>query len=248
MNKTQVVVYGSCVARDTLERLPSERYQLQRYIARQSLISAFSEPSLIPPSALDSLSSEFQRRTLRDDFESSLPRDLELYAAEAGVVLWDLTDERLGVFETEPARYITNSIELAATSSEHSIFQNCRLIPFSSDEHFALWRAALPAFKEALASNAPQAKLLLVAPRWATVYDKEGDERLLSRRGHKVANRNLQKYVRTARKLLGPQAVISCRAVADPRNRWGPAPYHYDQKTYETLARRVDRAANRNIP
>ena len=162
------LIYGSCVSRDTFEYLDQERFELTRYIARQSLISAFSEPTDLTANALDNLASEFQKRTLTDDFQGSLRANLAAFGTAVDLILWDITDERFGVYEVQPGRYVTRSLELVASGLDAAYAIRHPLIRYGSRRHLHLWTAAALRFAEALDELAPDADVVLVAPRWAS--------------------------------------------------------------------------------
>ena len=76
-----VFIYGSCVSRDSYERLDSAMFPLVSYVARQSLISSFSRPAtFVSMPEFTGLTSKFQIKMLGGDLESSLPRSLRSIA------------------------------------------------------------------------------------------------------------------------------------------------------------------------
>ena len=103
-------IFGSCVTRDAVGLLP-EMVLPAHYTARQSWVSEASPRAWFPP--VDRLSSPFQRRMLKDDFGSSLFDQIAKHASTADIVLFDIIDDRLGVIEYWPNRYVTLSAELS---------------------------------------------------------------------------------------------------------------------------------------
>ena len=132
---TGLAVYGSCVARDTVEHLVPGTVRLLGYVARQSLVSAMSPPLDTDPGHLDALPSAFQRRVLGEDARSALLRTLARDAASLEVLLWDLADERLGVYLLPDGGAITRTAELVASGAEPAMAARARLLTLGSDEH-----------------------------------------------------------------------------------------------------------------
>lgn len=240
-HRIKTLVYGSCVSRDTFEYLDQERFELTRYIARQSLISAFSAPNPIDEETLQTLKSPFQRRTLSDDFACSLQDDIRKFGANADLILWDLTDERFGVYETLPATYVTRSLELVASGLDSDYKKRYPLIPYGSRKHLELWAAAVAKFAHVLEELAPSATLILLAPPWSRIDSTKKRTHSPIPGGIRKANRSMQRYI--AAGLAGTRAhLVDYRdAVADAGHPWGRAPYHYDANTYQHLTEDIER-------
>lgn len=238
--KTRVVIYGSCVSRDTFEFLNPDRFQLDRYIARQSLISAYSVPTAVDDSDLDRLASDFQRRTVRDDFRGSLHHDLMALGAAADVVLWDLTDERLGVWDLGGGSYVTRSVELIASGLDRELQARGRLIGYGSREHRTLWANAVHQFAASVRNAGFRSPPVLIAPPWATVDEHGRKVSAVHAPDAGRANRVLARYVA----LAGGVTTLSapdCSITASSTHQWGPAPYHYADHVYEAIAQPLTR-------
>src|SRR5699024_4800585 len=144
-------IYGSCVSRDTVSFCNTSAIVLRRYIARHSLISAYtSSPEL--ELDLSALSSEFQKRMVLGDRDRTLAAALPLIAEDSDMLLWDLVDERLGVYLFDDGSSITRSLELIKSGAEEQIQTRARFIEFGSDAHFKLWMTALQEFVQTLDS------------------------------------------------------------------------------------------------
>lgn len=240
---TNVLIYGSCVSRDTFEYLDQGSYRLERYIARQSLISAFSAPTSINSKDLSRLQSDFQRRMVRDDFLGSLKSDLIEFGDRSDIMLWDLTDERYGVWDLGGGRYVTRSVELIASGIDARLETQAKLVPFGSRRHLKLWTTALRAFAEAMRDSAFSRPPILIAPRWA--HQDENGHPISSPIGLDLsrANQLLEKYTRKAGRIQKVTTQSdSIRAGLD--HRWGVAPYHYTEAVYDELARDVAKAVH----
>ncbi|NMR20527.1 DUF6270 domain-containing protein [Cellulomonas fimi] len=238
-DRTRVFIYGSCVSRDTFELMDHERYTLLAYVARQSLISAFGPrpADVATPEEL----SPFQRRMIQGDLEGDLTRKLAAAARSVDLLLWDLTDERLGVYQLRDGAYATRTSDNVGTSFEAGLQEQSTLIRFGSDQHRGLWVDAATKFVDTLGQLELLDRTLVLAPAWA--------ERSLD--GTPVpgsfgllppdANSLYEPYYRAIGE-LGVTAVRLPvdRVIASAGHRWGAAPFHYDDATYRALIERID--------
>ena len=240
----KVFIYGSCVSRDTFEFLRPMGYELVDYVARQSLVSAFTvaDTELLTPIDTDSA---FQRRMLEDDWRGSLVTHIETQAARTDVLLWDLCDERLGVRELGRQAFVTRSVDLLSTGVDARIQDRSTLVDFGSERHLRLWQASLATWRETLERCGLLAKLVLVAPPWAEVTLDGTPSPTSFGRSAQQANSMFDGYHRAAAEALGcPGVSLDAGAVrSDPGHRWGLAPFHYSRQNYESLAEQIDAAA-----
>ncbi|KGM13821.1 DUF6270 domain-containing protein [Cellulomonas bogoriensis] len=245
-DQVRVAVYGSCVSRDAVEYLDADRHQLVTYVARQSVISAFSDP--VDDLDVSHVESPFQRRMLNGDAEGNLMERLS--GAEPDVVLWDLTDERLGVLRSPHGEYLTRSVELIGSGIDTDLQDTWELIEFGTDEHFALWARAVARFAAALRAADLIDKVALVRVPWATRSTDGGIPPHPF--GHRpvVVNRRYHRYYRH---LAGvhPWKQVRVRAwfaKADPDHQWGHAPFHYHPATYHAMCARIETLTDRLPP
>jgi hypothetical protein len=236
--KTRVVIYGSCVSRDTFDFLDQGAFQLARYIARQSLISAYAQPTPLDESDIENLTSEFQKRTIRDDFRASLDEDLQTFGADADLLLWDLTDERFGVWDLGGGRYVTRSVELVTSGLDAHLRETGTLVEFGSRRHLALWEDALRDFASSVRRAGLRRPPILLAPRWAEHDERGAPVRSVLGPDTRTANRTMRKYLRRAGSIQ-TVTVPSSMVAAGSNHRWGPAPYHYTDEVYEEISRGI---------
>ncbi|WP_263119067.1 DUF6270 domain-containing protein [Cellulomonas fimi] len=237
---TRVLIYGSCVARDSLAHAGPERLALVRYIARQSLISAYSPAAVVPDGDLHT-SSAFQRRMIDDDVRGSLPAALVDDADRTDLVLWDLTDERMGVLVSPEGHVITRSVD-SVSSGLVDRLRGWRLVAFGSDEHFAAWRTALGRLTRQLAAIGLADRVLLLAVPWATIAEDAGTvPRSAGLTSHEANAMFARYYDAAAEAGLRVAAVEPDRAVAGASHRWGRAPFHYATSTYDDVVLRIER-------
>lgn len=229
-----VAVFGSCVSRDAVE-LMRDRCDPVHYTARQSWISANSKPTWAPP--VDRLKSGFQKRTLRRDFASSLLGEIRLETPAADLVLIDLVDERLGVIQTWPGRYVTVTSELGRSgwlTGDRWIRRKRSAL--GDSEHFDLFsRGALEVRRALMESNAWDKTVVFKAP-FASQTDQGDATGLEAGLPAEQWNELYEPYYR----LLGDFGF----KVVEPHeeevrssetHKWGPAPYHYAEATSVSL-------------
>lgn len=242
-------IYGSCVSRDTFERLPSREFELLQYVARQSLISATAPPTSRPTPHIET-SSDFQRKMLEGDWHGSLLPLLREHADTIDLLLWDLCDERLGLRRLElaaPRRQyavVTRSVDGMRAGVDEQL-QSAPIIPFGSRKHRLLFLRSLRAFTDELITLGLLSKTLVLAPAWATLT--QAGTLAPSSFGLQPAraNRIYEDYYSAVRHVTQvPVAHLSPAHVqADHEHPWGAAPFHYTEATYGRLVTEVRRHA-----
>lgn len=244
MNVRKAVIYGSCVSRDTFSVMEGNGWELISYTARQSLISALSDKSE-DPIEFDAgvLASGFQRRMLSSDLKGSLLDDMGRISEKTDLLLMDFIDERGGVLEYQPGRFITNSLELKKSGLLES-FPIIRAINFGTDEHFALWSTAFDRFAEFLLAKGLRQKLVLVRAAWAD-GSVEGDtfplpgSNLLPASMNALYTRYYDYAVHTWGTSVIEVPAEFCISVRD--HKWGLAPFHYGLPFYNYVTDSIDR-------
>lgn len=235
----RVLVYGSCVARDTIEFAAPGSVDLQGYVARQSLISVDSDASEHLPAAM-TVSSKFQERMIRADFSGGLLERVRSMAPDLDVVLWDLADERHGVYRFSDDTVATRSIDTMRIPELEERFAAAELLPFGTTEHFAIWREHVWNFAEQLRSLGLFDRTVVLEVPWA-VLTTEGKPSPWSMGVRaKDANARYAPYYallreRGFRVISLPEEVV----LADPNHRWGLAPFHYTPTVYREVLRQL---------
>ncbi|APX33073.1 hypothetical protein BH708_10520 [Brachybacterium sp. P6-10-X1] len=235
----RVVIYGSCVARDTVDLAGGARLDVVAYIARQSLLSEDHDASAWFPTET-SIDSDFQRRMMTGDFAGNLTERLTEVADRTDVLLWDLVDERHGVHEFADGGVVTRSIDLVRVPEVLSVVEGARHIEFGTDEHFALWSPRAERLRGTLEGLGLFEKTVVLQVPWALVtVDGRHTPRSMGTSAVE-ANEAYLRYYERLRELgftlleLQPLGVL-----ADPEHRWGLAPFHYTQDVYEEIVQRV---------
>ena len=235
---TNIFIFGSCVARDTAASL-GDGWKITRYIARQSMLSTAHGAANVEGEV--ELESSFQVRCVESDIAGDALEVLRASAASVDVVLLDIMDERLGVYEINGA-YVTKTWELEKSGLLQNQPHIVELVPFGSDEHFALWRgAATRVADEVLAVGKPA---LLLAPPLA---DRDLDNQALEYLEQPIDswNATFGRYYDTLAELgitvLRPPTEL---AVADKEHQWGLAPFHYAAPMYAWFKSEIERVAS----
>jgi hypothetical protein len=234
----RVLIYGSCVSRDTFGFLTSD-HELLGYTARQSAISV-GAPAAGVAERLAPLASAFQDRMVRGDIAGNLLSTLDAKAASTDLLLLDLVDERGGVVRIGGG-YVSRLAEFWS-SGGREIARGCVHVPFGDDEHFALWAPAVDRVLDHVGELGLLGRVVVLATPWA---DRLDDGTPLEVPGWmtppRVANAQYERYFdhldgRDGIRLLRLPSDLA-RSSLD--HRWGPSPFHYQDQAYEWLADRV---------
>lgn len=236
MTAFRLLIHGSCVSRDAVPFM-GPGVELVGYTARQSIISAMSPP--VPLPAGPRLASPFQARLVRDDVASSMAATLRARAGEVDLLLLDLVDERLGVIGFPGGGYVTRSQELLGSGLLGLLPDAPPILPFASEEHFALWRAAAERYVALLREVGLLERTLLIAATFAATTDAGGPA--TQWRGEPAAawNERYRRYHAVLTEAGLRTFVVGERAVASSTHQWGPSAYHYVDDAYRAIAAAV---------
>ncbi|MGO1406981.1 MAG: DUF6270 domain-containing protein [Brachybacterium sp.] len=234
-NVVHVAVYGSCVARDSVDLAGHGRLEVVDYVARQSLLSADHDSIEHFPKGTE-IPSPFQRRQMESDFRGDLRARLADAAEGIDILLWDLADERHGVHVFEDGGVATRSIDVINMPDVLEVVDAGRHIPFGTDEHFDLWTKSVESLTEALVEMKLFERTLVLQVPWALLTVDGKPTPWSMGRNAREANELYRRYYALLRELgykvleLFPLGVL-----ADPEHRWGLAPFHYTQDVYEQI-------------
>ncbi|MCI8341772.1 MAG: hypothetical protein HFE62_00945 [Firmicutes bacterium] len=107
--KVSVSIFGSCVSRDIFNFDMRNKFRIKTYVARQSVVSALSEP--VPCNANDiNLSSKFQKKAVYEDFAKETFEKFKQDNSDYLVI--DFIDERFKLI-----KYDNNGIDSFLTYS-----------------------------------------------------------------------------------------------------------------------------------
>ncbi|MGO3366251.1 DUF6270 domain-containing protein [Agrococcus casei] len=224
---TNIFIFGSCVARDTAATF-DESFTISRYVARQSMLSAVHGPAQLEGEV--ELDSPFQTRCVEADVAGDALEALRASGADADLMLLDLMDERLGVYEIDGTAFVTKTWELEKSGILQEQPHTVTHLQFGSDEHFALWKEAAARVAADLKSLGKPA-LVLAPPLADRDLDGEGLEYL--NQPIDSWNSSFDRYYDALAELgitvLRPPAELG---VADKQHQWGLAPFHYAAPMY----------------
>ncbi|PUB32362.1 sulfotransferase family protein [Promicromonospora sp. AC04] len=247
MSKTRVFIYGSCVSRDTFEHLDPDLFQLVEYVARQSILSATTHPveAMAPPT----LESAFQQRMITGDFRSSLRPSFVQRAGEIDVLLIDLTDERLGAYLLPDGTVVTRSVELIESGAERLLPQGSHHLAFGTQQHYEYWSGAVRALGDAIRKTLPQVTVALLDIPWAERSENGGPTPDSFGVSAADANPVLRSYVEVAAQALGAHVISldPAEVLSGPHHPWGEAPFHYAEKVYLDVVRRLTGIEGREV-
>lgn len=228
------MVYGGCVTRDAYTLLEN-KVGLVNYTARQSLISAMSEPTDDLPDP--ELKSAFQKRMVLGDFRSNLMP----IADQADLIVMDTNIERLGVFQLSPTQFITRSHEMFKSNVIGRLPSAPRWIPIRDPEYPNLYERAVARFSSELEKEGIKEKVLVINAPMARKY-AQGDP--INTYRNRPA-KETQDRLSTLGNILKRNGFIVANmpvelAVADESHNWGKSPFHYTEPATRWTADIID--------
>lgn len=238
----KVLIYGSCVSRDTFEGLDRTRFALVEYVARQSLISAFAPHTFSLPVPEDT--SRFRARMVEGDLSGNMPSVVTRHASDTDAVLWDLADERLGVYVLPDGSVVTRSADTIGTVLDDACARHGRLVEHGTDEHVALFTDALGHWTDLLRAHGLLEKTVVLAPDWAAQATGGAPVPTSFGTSADVANDRYRSYYEAV-DAAGFHVVRVDDVMASAEHRWGTAPFHYADDVYAGLHGAIEAWADR---
>lgn len=225
----RVFIYGSCVTRDTVKFWDDYRFELAGYVARQSVVSAYSpaDPRLFQTSQI---SSPFQRRMVEGDIRGNLLDAMS--NADYDLMIWDITDERGGFYEVPEGGCVTRlaQYEGGAYKDPTPLITGPR---FGKDAHYELWSTAVDRFIADLDAAGRLKSTVVNAIPWADRLDSGEPLDMGNRPAAKWFNPAASRYydyLEAAGLLVARTPPELVAATED--HQWGLEPYHYSDATY----------------
>lgn len=229
-------IFGSCVSRDLIAMALPDVACLE-YVARQSVISCGHEATF------DGSSFQPEHAFTKKAFESDIRGDgfarIIAHASATDVVLWDIVDERLGIFLNDKGEVLTRNIDVTETTLYDNM-PGWNLVSFGSQRHLAMFAMAATLFVNELRAHDLLSKTLFVSTPWATTMHGSTVTPPASGLTPEKANVVMADYEAVIAE-LGVQFIrpSSETVVADPDHRWGPAAFHFVPEFYDSLALHV---------
>lgn len=227
----KVFIHGSCVSRDTTPHL-GDGWEVVAYVARQGMISAANAPGHLMHES--HLTSRFQQTCLINDLQSSLFDAISEHAGDTDLVVMDLVDERLGVYDLGDGAYATHSWELEESRLLNYLLEVPPHIAFGSDEHFTLWQPASAMVMQRFSDAG--LPVIVLAPEWAEQSDRGRADLAYRQIPATVYNAQYARYFDHLEALgsdvlrIGQDTVRSAEA-----HRWGLEPFHYIDDVYDIM-------------
>lgn len=236
--KIDVFLVGSCVSRD-LQDLWAHRFYRRAYIARQSIISA-TTPAYVFEGE-HRLDSAWQHRMVQGDLASNLLTRLAEDAAKTDLVIWDLTDERLGVQPLGDGSYGTLTPDSLRSGILEAFEEAGDPVRFGTPEHLELWEHAVERFVTLLKALGLRSRTFVLRPQWAS-QDVDGED--LEPEGGLSAAQWAAAYAPYVALVeaagLPVVSLPDSLVLAHRGHRWGAAPYHYVDEAYTTWAHQIE--------
>ncbi len=153
-------------------------------------------------------------------------------------MLFDLVDERDGVYEITPGRFVTNTAELRRSGWLPG--RDARLVSFGTDEHFALWRAAAARVRDVASQVRVLDRTVLLGTPFADYCDDGVPVAPHASIPATIWNERYLRYFDYARE-LGFRVIElpAALSTSTQTHTWGPAPYHYVDDAYRWWEERI---------
>ena len=230
---TTYSIFGSCVTRDMFG-FGADSDLIDCYIARCAIASAVSGGVEFPIVGVAaeglSLLSPFEQRMIRGDVEKSCFQKID--AATSGSIIVDLIDERFSLIDIGGG-YITESASFVKAGLGKVVSEESRKLTFFERE--AVDRGALVAFAEKLKATGKD--IVLHNAFWATFFVEDGAQVEFEKSAYySRMNEELIWRYALLKELIPDAAIIEAPVelrLADPRHRWGLAPFHYIPEYYD---------------
>lgn len=182
----RVFVQGSQVCREVLDAVAHDGFTPVHTSSGHSLVETLGHaPFLDAALGTDRIARPAVRRAVERSLEGDPPDALERHADQTDLLLWDLWDERLGVWDVA-GTYATRTAELVASGLDQVMSRRAPLVRFGSAQHVGLWRRALDRWVERLRRLDLLDRTVLVPPthvtsHWSQETDLTGFEHLAGR-------------------------------------------------------------------
>lgn len=245
---SRVFLFGECVIRDAYERT-SDRHDLVKYVARQSLISAATPAMTVDPDAI-ALASKFQRFAVTGDLGSSLYPELAANHENIDIVVIDLVVDRFGVIpQRDEGRYFTHSAEFRASGVKKHLRGLGKPIPFGTPTHLKIWTQSAERLVHHLEELGLKEKTLVLDVLWAHSTRDGVPANEFPDLSSVRANLVYPRYVDVLEKLgLAVAHMPEDVAFTTADHKWGLAPYHYVDEAYDWMNKEIDNHLSRAEP
>ena len=237
---TRLLIFGSCVSRDILNHQQDKtRVVLVDYYARCSLASLGARP-IEMPSAVENISSRFQKRMVERDIRKDFLNDLA--GLQFDVFLLDLVDERLNLYVEPEGRVCTLSSELVSSGFRVDSHEGSKYLS-GSEEFWRLWEAGWVILVNKLRGLGVLDRLLVNQVFWSSRTENGGNfEPHYSSKHIDSANQFLDRmYRRIGADIPSEQFLRFDQGLMTGSigHRWGISPFHYVDGYYHSAIQQL---------
>lgn len=232
-------IFGSCVSRDIFEYEEAQELLCKEYIARQSVVSALSDPISIDETELATLTSNFQKKLVLNDFKKTTFQKLKDSSSNYLVV--DFIDERFRLVELGES-YLTQSAELI--TSKYLENKTYTLVDKRKWDK-AILCANVEAFADKISGIYKKGHIFIHKAKMMDKYiGKDQEIHSFSKtiiKDNSETNSMLEvMYECLEKELDKPYTIdISDKYYADENHKWGLAVMHYQKEYYQEVALKI---------
>ena len=237
---TRLLIFGSCVSRDILNHQQDKtRVVLVDYYARCSLASLGARP-IEMPSAVENISSRFQKRMVERDIRKDFLNDLA--GLQFDVFLLDLVDERLNLYVEPEGRACTLSSELVSSGFRVDSHEGSKYLS-GSEEFWRLWEAGWVILVNKLRGLGALDRLLINQVFWSSRTENGSNfEPHYSSKHIDSANQFLDRmYQRMNADIPSGQFLRFDHGLmtGSITHTWGISPFHYVDAYYRSAIQQL---------
>ncbi|WP_252247355.1 DUF6270 domain-containing protein [Clostridium sp. ZBS4] len=249
-----ISIFGSCVSRDIFEFDKLNRFNINTYIARQSIVSAVSKPIECNIENIK-LKSKFQREAVYNDFKKNIFEKFKNDKSE--YLLIDLIDERFKILRYK-YKGIKSIVTYSASLQESDYIEKIVYIPkkrwgFANKKYYIGFKKLeiyLDKFcKRILAIYEPE-KIIIHRCKMCNYYTNS--KGAISRfplnyiKNNRSVNELLNYMYDYLEKRIPEAKVIdiSDNYYADENHKWGLSPMHYQKEYYQDVLKELNKLEN----
>lgn len=237
-NKHDIVILGSCVARDSMEmnnEISPLKLNVLEYIGRNSIASLDSKP-VEYPAGLESLPSAFLTKCITYDLQKKTTEHLVNALTKERILLLDFMDERFDLIETK-GTFITNSWDYRETALCKTHIVPDLIHKFYSQFKLDLWKASFTRFLEKVTQVASLQNIIVFAPPMTRIFYREKDLVVFDELKYKTNEYNemldcMRLYIEHNHPDIKVIEPLPWMLFCDYRHKWGGHPYHYNNYLY----------------
>ncbi len=251
LKKTSINIFGSCVSRDLFNFDLENKFQVKTYIARQSIVSAVSNPLECDIKNID-LKSKFQKIAVYDDFRKNAFQKLK--NEKSDYIIIDLIDERFKLLEYKE-KGVKSILTYSVCLQESHYVNELKFLERKrrrwGGKNYSINGKSLKkyivAFMDKILEIYNPENIILHRVKMSNYYIDKNKFIQKFNRNHLNNNKNvnelldymydcIEEYVKNINVIN-----ISSDYCADENNKWGLAPMHYQKEYYQEVLKELMR-------